>query len=405
MTVTDTNGCTASTSATVNEPAALALTTSSTPSSCNPDGSANVAVAGGTAPFSFLWSNASTNDTITALSSGTYSVTVTDANGCSAIDSVVVSQLSGLTATAIITNPILCAGDSALITVTANGGNAPYTGTGTFYQLAGNATFTVTDSNGCTASANILVTQPAPLSLTFTPSNSSCFNANDATIVALPAGGTPGYSFLWSNNITNDTLANLSPATYTLTLTDANGCSIIDSASVSQPSAISLSTLVSDAACFGSASGAIDLSVAGGTPGYTFLWNNGPASEDLNAIPAGAYSVTVTDTNGCTASTSATVNEPAALIANSSITTPITVNGGTGIITVSANGGILPYQGIVNDTVLSGTYQYVVTDGNGCTDTTIITITEPNQLVANATINTQILCNGDSASVTVSATG
>ena len=405
VTVTDANGCNASTSATVNEPAALALTTSSTPASCNPDGTANVAVAGGTAPYSFLWSNASTNDTITALSSGTYSVTVTDANGCAAIDSIVVNQLSGLTATALITNPILCAGDSALITVAANGGNAPYTGTGTFYQLAGNATFTVTDSNGCTASVNILVTQPAPLSLTFTPSNSSCFNANDATIVALPAGGTPVYSFLWSNANINDTITNLSPATYTLTVTDANGCSIIDSASVNQPSAISLSTLVSDAACFGSTSGAIDLSVAGGTPGYTFLWNNGPSSEDLNAIAAGVYSVTVTDANGCTASTSATVNEPAALIANSTITTPITVSGGSGIITVSANGGILPYQGIGNDTVLSGTYQYVVTDGNGCTDTTIITITEPNQLVANATINTLILCNGDSAIVSVSATG
>ena len=405
VTVTDANGCNASTSATVNEPAALALTTSSTPASCNPDGTANVAVAGGTAPYSFLWSNASTNDTITALSSGTYSVTVTDDNGCTAIDSIVVSQLSGLTATALITNPILCAGDSALITVAANGGNAPYTGTGTFYQLAGNATFTVTDSNGCTASVNILVTQPAPLSLTFTPSNSSCFNANDATIVALPAGGTPVYSFLWSNANINDTITNLSPATYTLTVTDANGCSIIDSASVNQPSAISLSTLVSDAACFGSTSGAIDLSVAGGTPGYTFLWNNGPSSEDLNAIAAGVYSVTVTDANGCTASTSATVNEPAALIANSTITTPITVSGGSGIITVSANGGILPYQGIGNDTVLSGTYQYVVTDGNGCTDTTIITITEPNQLVANATINTLILCNGDSAIVSVSATG
>jgi hypothetical protein len=155
--VTDANGCTASTSTSITEPTALALTPSMTPASCNPDGTASIAVGGGTASYTYLWSNNATTSTISGLVSGTYSVTVTDANGCSAISSINVLQSSGLSVSANVNTSIACNGGTATVDVTASGGTAPYTGTGITTATAGLQTFTVTDLNGCTASTTLNV--------------------------------------------------------------------------------------------------------------------------------------------------------------------------------------------------------------------------------------------------------
>jgi gliding motility-associated-like protein len=413
--VTDSNGCTDIFNTSITQPSALAAAFSNTNILCNGDstGAINLSITGGVGPYTQLWSNNATSEDLSGLATGAYSVTVTDASGCPATFNTSLTQPAVLAAIFSNTN-ILCNGDSTgAIDLSISGGTSPYSqlwsNNATSEDLnglaAGAYSVTVTDSSGCTDIFNTSITQPSALTAAFSNTNILCNGDSTGAINLSITGGVGPYTQLWSNNATSEDLSGLATGAYSVTVTDSSGCTITDSASVNQPSAISLSTLVSDVACFGSASGAIDLSVAGATPGYTYSWNNGSQTEDLGGVVAGTYSVTVTDANGCVDSTSATVNEPAALIANSTITTPITVNGGLGIITVSANGGILPYQGIGNDTVQSGTYQYVVTDANGCTDTTIITITEPNQLVANATINTLILCNGDSANVSVSATG
>ena len=403
--VTDANNCTASTSATVNEPAALALSTSSTPASCNPDGSASVSVTGGTAPYAYTWSNGATTASISGIAAGNYTVTVTDNNNCSSIASVTVTQLSGLSASAAVSAPILCNGGTATVDVTAVGGTGPYTGTGQFNVNAGSYSYTVTDANGCASTVNLSITEPSILTLSLTTVDVTCNGANNGTIQANVTGGTSPYNYLWSNNTNNSFINSLSPNSYTLQVTDQNGCTINGNATITEPSILSLSASITNALCNGANNGGIDLTVTGGTLGYTYSWNNGIQTEDQANLNAGSYSVIVTDNNGCTASQSYTVNEPGALVANAAVTSPITINGGTGIITVSAAGGTPGYTGIGSFTVTSGTYTYTVVDTNGCSSSTTITITEPNQLVANTTINTLILCNGDSASVTISATG
>jgi gliding motility-associated-like protein len=403
--VTDANGCVASTSATVNEPTALSLATSSTPASCNPDGSASVSVTGGTAPYAYTWSNGATAASITNVPAGNYTVTVTDNNNCSAIAFVSVSQLSGLTASATVFAPVLCNGGTATVNVTATGGTAPFTGTGQFSELAGSYSYTVTDANGCSAVASLTVNEPPLLTLSLTAADVTCNGLNDGIIQPNVSGGTPGYNYSWSNGSTNNSLSGLAPNNYTLTVTDQNGCTVNSSATISEPNALILSSIITNSLCNGDLNGAIDLTVTGGIVGYSYLWNNSSQSEDLTGITAGSYTVVVTDNNGCTASLVSNVNQPSTLNVSSSVTTPITVNGGTGIITVSATGGTPSYTNTGIYTVNAGTYSYTVTDANGCSSITTVTITEPNQLIANAIISTPILCNGGNATVNVTAVG
>ncbi|MBM3164950.1 MAG: gliding motility-associated C-terminal domain-containing protein, partial [Bacteroidetes bacterium] len=407
--ITDANGCTASISATVNEPAALALTTSSTPASCTPDGSVSVSVSGGTANYTYAWApGGATAATVTGIAAGLYTVNVTDANGCTASASQSVGSLSLLNVTASVSSPILCNGQTATVAVTATGGNAPYSGTGSFANVAaGNVTYTVTDANGCTASTTLNVTEPAALSITLNTTAVTCAGANNGTAVGFVTGGTGAYSYLWSNALTTNSVTNLTPGNITLTVTDANGCTSNASGLVNQPAPITATVQITNITCNGLSDGIIDVTVAGGTPGYSFIWDDpvSSTSEDINNLAQGTYSLIITDANGCTSSISATVNQPNSLSISSSITSPILVNGGTGIILVSAVGGTPPYSGTGSFTETAGTYTYNVTDANGCTGSTTITITAPNALQASVTIISPILCNGGSGTVNVSATG
>ncbi|NCZ48376.1 MAG: hypothetical protein EBX59_12610, partial [Betaproteobacteria bacterium] len=167
LTVTDVNGCSNNlASVTITEPTALALTTSSTPASCNPDGSASVSVTGGIGTYTYLWSNGATTASLANLAAGSYAVTVTDGNGCSASSNVIVGSLASLTASASVSSPILCNGGTTTVNITATGGAAPYTGTGSLANVtAGTYTYTVTDVNGCTASTTLTVTEPTPLTV------------------------------------------------------------------------------------------------------------------------------------------------------------------------------------------------------------------------------------------------
>ncbi|MFN5736611.1 MAG: hypothetical protein ACK444_11245, partial [Flavobacteriales bacterium] len=137
LTVTDGNGCVASTTSVVNEPSAISTTTSSTPASCNPDGSASVTASGGVPGYTYLWSNGATTNSITGVAAGNYTVNVTDANACTVSASVTIAQTSGLTATATLNTPIACNGGTAIVDVTASGGTAPLGGVGSYTVAAG----------------------------------------------------------------------------------------------------------------------------------------------------------------------------------------------------------------------------------------------------------------------------
>ena len=294
--------------------------TSQTNISCNggSDGSSTVATSGGAAPYTYLWndSSAQTTATATSLSVGTYEVTVTDSNGCTATASSTITQpSSALSASGVATNVSCNGGNNGSIDLTVTGGTPPYTfawsNTATTEDLAGlqanTYNVTVTDSKGCTATESVEVQQPAVISTSGVATNVSCNGGNDGAINLTVVGGTPPYTFIWSNSATTEDLAGLEANTYSVTVTDSKGCTATESVEIQQPAVLSASGVATDVSCNGGNDGAIDLTVIGGTPPYTFAWSNTATTEDLSGLSKGTYNVTVTDANGCSNTASVSI--------------------------------------------------------------------------------------------------
>jgi gliding motility-associated-like protein len=427
VTVTDQYGCNANTSVTVGGPPSVPsfAFSSITNVLCFGDssGGVNVTVFGGTPPLTFLWSNGETTEDIDSIPAGTYSVTVTDSYGCSATDSYsVTSPSNSISASLNLTDVSCFGGNDGAADVVVNGGNGPYdynwqnseTNSSINGLSAGNVSVTVTDANGCVAIESGVVSEPAAaLNLSGTVTAVSCFGGNDGAIDLTVTGGTSPYLFNWSNFATIEDISQLTAGGYSVTVTDDNGCTATMNFSVMEPFiGISLSTVATDVGCFGGSDGAIDLTVSGGTAPYTFLWSNNQTTEDLSGIVAGSYTVTVTDNNGCTASTTTTVNEPAAnMFANTTVTDVLCFGGTTGSVSLAVNGGSTPYSfNWSNSTsnpnlsnVAAGTYTVTITDANGCAITATATVNQPASalsLQASATDATCFAGNDGSASVT-----
>ena len=195
---------------------------------CNGDatGTATVTPSGGTAPYSYVWSNVPGNtQAVNNLPSGTYTVTVTDANGCITTQNFTVTEPVALVGNSSITNPILCAGGMATVSVSATGGTAPYTGIGSLSQIAGTQTYTVTDANGCSSTTTITITEPTALSITTTSTDELL--GNDGTASVTTSGGTAPYSITWQpGGMTTAAISGLTAGLYMVTVTDANGCGV-----------------------------------------------------------------------------------------------------------------------------------------------------------------------------------
>ncbi|MEQ9186184.1 MAG: T9SS type A sorting domain-containing protein [Cryomorphaceae bacterium] len=324
VTVTDANGCTQIDSVAITQPLAIATSVSLDNNvSCNGgnDGGASVSVSGGTAPYSYAWSSSESSASATALDAGTAYVTITDANGCSAMDSILITEPTLLIASISSSTNVSCnAGSDGTATASASGGTAPYSyawsgGAGSASNAtslsAGMYTVTITDANGCIADASVSITEPSALNVSTTATNVSCNGANDGSITAAASGGTAGYSFLWSTAATSASISSLSPGNYTVTVTDANGCTETATQSIVQPAALAVSaTLVANVSCTGSNDGSANASASGGTTPYTYTWSGGAGSSALaTGLSVGTFTVTATDANGCTATASVTVGQ------------------------------------------------------------------------------------------------
>jgi hypothetical protein len=306
------------------------------------NGSISLGVTGSAGPYTWNWSRVSpaatggpvTSNTITNLSAGTYTVTVTAPGSCSGTFTALITQPNVLTVNRTITN-YLCFGQTGAINLTVTGGTPAYTydwsndGPDTPDNdtkdlsgiTAGTYTVTVTDSRGCTASTSATITGPmSGMSLTSTKTNVSCNGGNNGSIDLGVSGGTPGYTYSWSNlpgSPDPQDQSGLSAGTYTVTVTDVNGCTATRSETITQPAVLSISLLKTDPTCPPGATppvnsnGSIDLSVTGGTPVYTYSWSNlagSPDPQDQTGLTAGTYTVTVTDANSCTATGMITLN-------------------------------------------------------------------------------------------------
>ncbi|WP_242155022.1 LamG-like jellyroll fold domain-containing protein [Aestuariivivens sediminis] len=326
MTVSD--PYTFTTSVTVGEPPELSIISfdpNVPPCYGSSNGYAQVNATGGTEPYTYAWSNGQTTQTATNLGAGTYTVIVTDANGCTDSDSVTITDPPLLTASATSTEP-LCYGDSnGTATVTPAGGTSGYTYLWSDGQTtqqasglaAGSYSVTVTDANNCTATASVTIGQPNALAASTSKTNVNCYGAGDGTATITVTYGTPPYTYLWSDSQTNQTAINLSPGTYNVVATDANGCQISRNVTITQPTDLTLSTEFQEPQCYqGANGGTAKIYPSGGTAPYSYLWSDGQTTQTANNLAVGTYTVTVTDAKNCTETASIEVTQPLETVAN-----------------------------------------------------------------------------------------
>jgi hypothetical protein len=397
-TATDANGCTATASVTITNPPAISISSSVSNVSCNggSDGSVSTAVSGGTPSYTYAWSTGVLTSGISGRTAGTYSVTVTDANGCTGTISVVVGQPTLLIASASAT-AIVCHGGTSNVTVSGTGGVVPYTGTGIFTVSAGTYSYTITDANACASSTTVTVTAPTAITVSAIAGTIACYGGT-TTVTVSATGGT--------GMLTGAGTFTVSAGTYTYTVTDEAGCTAAVTIAVSQPELLAISGTTTNITCFGLSNGSITTTVSGGTPGYTYVWTgsgiSGATTASVSGLVGGSYTVTVTDANGCTMYRTFTIIAPSAVVASATSGT-IVCPGGVTTVTVTATGGTVGAGSYSGDAgthfpVFAGVHTYTVTDANGCWDTTTIVITDPNGSIPISLTKTirSVRCYGES---------
>ncbi len=418
----------------------MIVNTSSTPVSCfgGDDGSATVSVTGGSPPFTFVWNTfpVQTSQTILNLLAGTYTVVVTDADGCSDSATAIVLQPSNpLILSVIDTVNVACLGEATgSITVAANGGTPAYQfsinggalQSGTLFPNLAAATYTLIaiDANGCTDTLTVNISEPDSAVFVQVTVNDTiiCAGLSTGSATAQATGGVPPYSYVW-NTVpvqTTPAITGLSAGTYTVSVTDANGCGPVtaDAVIIELPPLIVNVAVTTPIPCAGD-SATITVSASGGTAPYTFVFNGVTQVGDgvFTSIAAGnGYTWSVTDSNGCGPETgSLIVPEPDSIAGAALVLLPPPCIGATAIVIVTATGGTLPYSFTFNGVTQVGNgiftgipagtgYVWSVTDANGCNpDSGILDVTEPQIPSASASVTSPILCAGGLATVTILA--
>lgn len=418
LTVNDAVGCIDTAAFEVINPAAMTISLTTNDVACNggATGSINTSISGGTTPYTYAWSNSATTSSLTGLSADSYTITVTDANGCSQSETATIAEPAALDITSVNITPSACAGGSnATIAISINGGTTPYTyawsngqSTSTATNLnSGSYTVTATDANGCAIDSTIAIAPTVnPISITLSTTNAACFGSSTGEISATVSGNTGPYTYSWSNGNTTSTISNLAAGTYNLTVTNTSGCTNTATTSLTQPTQLVASiTNTVDQSCSEANNGTATVSANGGTSPYTYAWPNGATTETVTGLAAGNYVATVTDANNCSSTATATINLlPSNLTASISLINNVSCNGqSNGALTGAGTGGngalsLTWSTGANTDTITSlsaGAYNLIVNDTAGCADTTSITITQPNALNLSLS-NTPVVCNSTS---------
>jgi gliding motility-associated-like protein/uncharacterized repeat protein (TIGR01451 family) len=316
-------------------PELSAIVTSTIDASCHGvnNGSIDITVSGGTEPYSFLWSNDAIIEDLTALPAGSYSVTVTDFNGCLATLSEIVLDQPERIITVFDSVGPYCFG--AVIPDLPTSSTNAITGIWTpVINNTATTTYTFTPAAGeCATITTLEITVSAIITLAIGTTATTCPSDATGAINLIVSGGNAPFTFSWSNGASIQNLTDVVADTYTVTVTDANGCTATGSAIVAEPPAINASTNVTNASSVGASDGSVNLTVTGGTTPYTFSWSNGAVSEDISGLSAGTYIVTITDANGCSTTATAIVSENASpalsiskTVGQTNISTPTTLN-------------------------------------------------------------------------------
>ncbi len=415
VTVIDHIGCSVVQNITLTEPDVLAVNGTDMDVSCKGqnDGSITTAVSGGTAPYTYSWSNGAGTAAISSLQPGMYSVTVTDAKSCSSTESYTITEPAELTAAAMATD-ILCKGDNTgVVSLSVNGGTSPYTYLWSDGQntanlsgvVAGSYAVTVTDANGCQAMASATIDEPAELLVIQGQADQiTCNGDTDGSVSITVTGGEAPYSYSWSNGSTSEDLDNLVPGTYTISVTDNIGCVKTAVFEITNPPVLSVTGVETPVSCNGAEDGSVNLTVTGGEAPYTFAWAHGPTTEDVSNLDRGSYSVLITDSRGCATNASFSITEPESLTSFSTQTEVNCKGAADGTVDVTVSGGTTPYtfnwsNGRTTEdlnAVIAGHYTLTITDARGCTTTEMVTITEPSEGLTVTENITNVLCSGES---------
>ncbi len=403
LTVTDAQGCTVTASASITTPAAVSLSSTATAVSCfgGSDAVISALADGGTGPYDFAWNQGQTTAQIVGLTAGNYTVTVTDLQGCTVSASANVATPTGLSTSANGGATSCFGAHDAIATASVTGGTVPYTflwSTGqTTAQIsglsAGSYFVTVTDAHGCSASTSGSIGEPLAIVPAANWGAASCFGGNDATATASASGGTSPYTFLWSTGQTGAQAGGLSAGPYTVTLTDAHGCSATATGNIQAPDLLVANTLAGTVSCFGDDNATASVQSTGGTGPYYFLWSNGQTTTQIAGLSAGTYTVTTTDTHGCTVVQWASVDQSALLVSTAIPVETACFGGNDGAVSIQSSGGQAPYQYQWSNgqTVTSmsglqaGPYSVTTTDALGCTASASAIVITPTAILSGIT--------------------
>lgn len=421
VTIRDANNCIDSLRATVKENQLLGVKTTVKNINCfgQKSGIIDLNVTGGVRAYRYQWSNGSKTKDIHDLAAGNYSVIVKDSVGCSTAVDAQIIEPPKLVGSLQAYEDINCFGDkTGSVTVRVTGGTLPYkykwsSGDSTLNITnvpAGSYSFTVTDAGGCTQLVKATLAQPTKLEYDVKAvTNVACFNDKSGAIDIAVSGGVGPYTYKWNNNTITQDLEGVGAGKYTVQVADAKGCTKTINAEVTQPAELVLRLdTVRHINCFGDKSGAINISVSGGVAPYRYIWSNGATTQDIAQLPAGEYTVTVTDSKGCSKTQNATVNQPPQLVTKLAEVKNINCAGDkTGSITLSVTGGAKPYsfkwstgsssQNLEH--VGAGTYTVTIADAKGCSQTLSATITQPIKLVSSIATVKDVTCFGGSNGV------
>jgi len=427
-TITDIRGCTTTTNVNITQPSTISITPTQTNLACNGlcNGITSINVTGGTLPYAYVWSpGPGSTNSLTGLCAGTQTVTVTDNNLCIRQQTFNVTQPTSITITPTVTNILcngLCTGSAS---VSAIGGTGPITftwvaaGPSTIStsssisgQCAGTFTIFARDGNLCTTSTVITITQPPALTLTALTQSVQCFGLCTGASTAFASGGSAPYSYTWSPGSPTGqgtaTVTNLCLGNYTIAVTDGSNCPITRTLSITQPSSITLNPSTTSVTCNGLCNGAINVAPTGGIAPYTYtlltpVGGTVIALPPFNGLCSGTYTVFVRDLSTCSQSFTVNVVQPNPLVPSvnsTSLTCFLVCNGslagsiagGTPGYTLSWNTPTGLVAGGVIGGLCAGTYTFLANDFNGCTTSSIVTLTQPPQITATINV-TNPLCN------------
>lgn len=424
VTVSDAQGCSVSEQIVVREPEPLTLDLAASRLACAQadDGQILTQIMGGAPPYEYQWSDGSEAASRSGLPAGRYSLTVTDQQGCTAVEEVIIEGPAAMSIT-VSAEAVSCSGaDDGRLIASVSGGRAPYTyvwSTGhssTENELANLAAgmyqLTVTDANGCSQKAEQLVSGPEPLRLGLELTQPGCGQTAGAA-QAVVHGGNPPYQISWSHGATGTLANDLSPGGYRVTVTDDHGCQAQKSFDLVPGADLSVEVQLTHPSCAEARDGRLRAVVSGGSGVYTYRWSAGGSLPVRSQLRAGTYQLTVTDVSGCSLVKEVTLTDPDPIELDPLITIPSCPDGHDGRVNMNISGGQKPYQFLWShgatqqnlEDIPAGTYTFMVVDAAGCSLSRSVNVDSPVPMTLSAEVSDPMCGDRHSGHIDLSVSG